>query len=180
MLNIPSSNEDLQSWRSRRANFAEELLLRGQEGWSSRLEIDVDDMIGAKGRKLEPTSDMWPDDLSPDDDWTPNEGAVRNGAAKDGIEFPGYIEEGWGHEGHFEQIAPLLSKLLARKADDAVKFLGKAVDRLREPVRTVAINHLYLDQDAEHTARCLGTSIETVVFLADIALDQLAEHISFE
>lgn len=136
-------------------------------------------MMGVAGNKLDFTGKLSTIDI--EDGQTPNSMVVQAGQEDNMDEpFPARIEAGWGHEGHKEQIIPLLGKLAARNAEEALVPIGKAVDELREPLRTVAIYCLYFDNGAEDTARSLGISVEAVEFLSDVALDILACHVNFK
>lgn len=169
--------DDLQDWRDRTSAF-----LRDQRRAFSEqrpIEIDVDDMIGAKGHRLDALNEaLGSGDL--EEGWSHNSLAVTEGAVNDGEPFPALQEEAFGHEGLVEQMQPLLGRLAAHRAEQALEPIGRAMHELREPIRTVTINHLFLNETAERTARRLGTSIETVEFLADVALDLLSSHISFD
>jgi|SRR5580704_13933132 hypothetical protein len=193
---VPTPAEDLAAWRKRTQTFIE--YRDGPRYWPDDapvdLEMDVDDMIGAKGRKLASTQAELDQAATANVNeetgehgplWTPNANVVRN-ATRDADEpFPETYEEGQGHEDHMDvTVKPLLGLIAGRIADESWQRLGAAIDGLREPVRSVAIHHLYLghgtQESAEKTARALGTSVETVTFLADIALDMLATHLRFE
>jgi hypothetical protein len=150
------------------------------------VEVDVDDLIGAKGEKQTPTDDevrhFGPDPTDPGY-ISPNGNLVNNA---DSEEFPFDMDIGWfapavqddGPEQLRKITESLLGRLAARKAAEAVMPLQYAVDALREPLRTVAINCLYLDVDSAKAARAFGTSVETIEFLTELALDQLAAHLT--
>ena len=167
-------NQAVEAWRARHEAF-----VNARHPRDHSLEIDVDDLVGAKGERLEPIAEDWlyefsSDPASPHYE-TPN--MVLVGNAEEFPEIPFYRdnpeEQTWAMA--TEQI---LGRLASRKVAVAIEPLKMAVNGLREPVRTVAINCLYLGASSEDAARCFGTSVETIEFLTDIALDQLAAHVN--
>jgi hypothetical protein len=145
------------------------------------VEVDVDDLIGAKGEKQTPTDDevrhFGPDPTDPGY-ISPNGNLVNNANSQ---VFPNDPLRGLSEDGpeDLRQVTgSLLSRLVTRKAAEAVMPLQYAVDALREPLRTVAINCLYWELDSAEAARACGTSVETIEFLTELALDQLAAHLT--
>lgn len=182
--NEASPDQDLQDWRERCAEF--ERMVHEPEG--DIVEIDVGDLIGAKGRVVPPPAEPAE---GAEDGVTHNFLVVREGLptvsgdsdrTRHG-QFPAVIEETIGRDAHIAIAAQLLSRLASRRASEIVDALGRAVNDLREPLRTVAIAGLYSGEPADspkELASWLGTSAETIEFVSEIALDQLAAHLHFD
>jgi len=151
-------------------------------------KLDVLDMMGAKGRSLEPPSpaDSGLSAQSIEDGITANSSIVSLGHSQYEIDrnptpFPVYIEEMEDTEGHAKFVESLIGKLASRKAREAIAPLGKAVDELREPIRTVAIACLYTPYNSkEEVAHAFGVPLELVEWLCDVALDSLATHVHID
>lgn len=178
----------VQAFWDRHEAFA--ALRDGETPTAQPPEIDVEGLMGTKGAKLSPTIvDYQLNHPEPDFTITPNHRLTVN---SDRRAFPLYNDQdNWytaavQEEGQAELLAVtagILGRLAARKtvADralpapmGAVEPLQQAIDELREPLRTVAINRLYYGVAPDEAARCFGTSVETIEFLTEVALDQVA------
>jgi hypothetical protein len=156
---------------------------RAYQQWGSDPEdptsrLDVADLIGSKGTTLEPS----------DDDW----GSYREAGGKDEALEPNAeitysaslflydADSGGGDDGMYEAGAAKILKLLAdRAAERASKSFRETLDQLMEPVRTVGICYLYHELPREEIARRLTISVETVDFLAEVALSHLDQLVEF-
>ncbi|HVX20776.1 MAG TPA: hypothetical protein VHB02_05465 [Acidimicrobiales bacterium] len=195
---MSESSQAVEDFWRRHQEFAHQLAtgmkLDGTKA-PEELEIDVDDLIGAKGEKLEPTPEMLvglgPDPRHPEaPELTPNSIVVVRGrpdsfphdpdnAELDGPPADDHVD--WGSREHLQEVtARIAGRMVTRKAGVLVEPLMQAASELREPLRTVAIAHLYNSHSTEEIARSLGTSVETIEFLAELALDQIAARIRVE
>lgn len=186
---------DLQAFRQRGHSFLQERLAERDlpEYVQRTLEIDARDLLGLKGHVQETGPwDVIPG--SPPDPSEPHYISWNMALTLNSSEFPDCAI----FQDDPEELRNATSRILAelgnyplRPGDDnrgmdreldldaAIDPLREAVDCLREPVRTVAINCLYMhDTSREETARVLGLSVETVQFLVDVAFDYLRARLS--
>lgn len=174
MSNETIPDQAVQAWRARHEAFAE--AMADTDVPSGHIAIDVNDLIGGKSQSLQPLPEDWPEDFSSDPSH-PNYLSPNQNLTYNAREFPGWLEEADPDE-CLRCSERLLGRLARRKAAEAWEPLKHALDGLREPIHTVAINCLFLGVDTEKAARAFGTSVETIEFLTDIALDQLEVHVS--
>jgi hypothetical protein len=178
--------DEVQAWRDRAAAYRHEVYEgHGFHGWDFT-ELDAYDMMGFNGAKLDPP----PQNLTPkqieDGEMSHNANAVEDARGDNNYDnewqpWRECIGEQWGGPyGIARHLKPLLGKLAAHTALEAVEPITKAMDELREPIRTVAINCLVFDKGVEEVASTFGLSLQTVEFLCDVALDLLASHIHFD
>jgi hypothetical protein len=162
-------SRDRQDYRERRERFAELMSILPVEP----LEIDVDDLIGAKGKQggLTPAERDEEREMPYDEGLAPT---LKSNLTSNSAEFLTTFNF---HEHFMRGGETILTHLLPRIVDDNQDSLAEIVDRMTEPVRTVAINCFYLGCDYETAARQLGTSIETIDFLAEVALDHVYQAI---
>lgn len=178
--------DDLIAWRNRTKTFLSyERPGHDRDSHGRRVEIDIDDLIGANGRKLAPTSEELGFFNPPDADGvgaerpidTPNQYALRTAT-----EIPTCVQTDFTAEERAQNVRALLGPVGARNAEQLVGPLEEALDRLKNPVRVVAFRYLYFGlgtpEAAEDTARELGTSVETVAFLGDVALDLIGSYLT--
>lgn len=136
--------------------------------------IDVADLIGAKGVKREPNKEDWYDweHMDQEPNLKPNPLTVETA-----LEF---LQDHETYEEYWETGAINILHMLARRqgpaAADSFRF---TVDQLMEPVRTVAVNCLFMEEPREAVARRLETSVETIDFLIEIALSHLEQLVEF-
>lgn len=176
----------LDAYRSRVQAFTDAMADEARRPYI--FEIDVLDLMGMRGEVQPTISEDWRD--FPRDPNDPNYLSPNMTIVQHGYEFPD-LDLWLDNEGEFEHATQNLLGRLAQHTvpaeadknrvdrpawlvDELKEPLKAAVDGLREPVRTVAINCLYLDFTPEHVARATGTPVEAVDFLIQVALDQLA------
>ncbi|HVX20671.1 MAG TPA: hypothetical protein VHB02_04925 [Acidimicrobiales bacterium] len=181
--------EDLAAWRGRTEAFLrieEPGYAHTADGWP--VEIDIDDMIGAKGRKLEPTQELR-DELNyvidqpgvhPDPPvTTPNHQLLHEA----GI-IPSFIRTDFDPPEWAEHVGAVLGPAAARQPEKYIDRLETVIAGLRNPLKVIAFHYLYVGKGtpeaAERVATEFGTSVETVAFLGDVALDIIEAHIRFE
>jgi hypothetical protein len=181
--------EDLAAWRERTGAF----LSIEDPGYAHTadgrpVEIDIDDMIGANGRKLEPTQEQR-DEVNPPDRGTgirpdPATNTPNSQKLYEASEFPSFIRTDFDRSDQADSVAAILGPAAARDPERYIDRLEAVIAQLRNPMQVVAFHYLYngrgTPEAAEYVATELGTSIETVAFLGDVALDIIAAHIRVE
>ena len=196
-MNVESSFPigSIESYRERVRAFVEARDDPSRRPESQDFEIDVYDLMGFRGEILESRPEDWPKEFSDDPD-DPNYLSPNMALTQNSEDFP-ELDLFNDNEGELELATErLLTRLkehtdqrvdsslasadepeIARRAKLTAEPLKQVVNKFREPIRTVAINCLYLDTTPEKAARAFGTSVETIDFLTQVALDQLAEHV---
>jgi hypothetical protein len=188
---LNTNNEALAAYRQRVQAFIE--TRDDVDKRPGGMEIDMPDLIGFKGEVHPPITEDWcgfSSDPTSRDYVTPNTILMNNSVNFPDemdlfIDNPGTLEEcsakaadhlkahvapkhAGQHEGH---PAEFLADI---PVEELLEPMQRAVNALREPLRTLAINCLYLDATPEEAARSFGLSVEAVSFLLDVAQDQLA------
>ena len=161
----------IHAYRQRCAEF-----VRIRDGYSERPEhfgIDVDDLIGATGEKLQPTPAdrvevMFGDPTTPE--YYLAKSRITDGASD-------YLSDTYLEEQYLEDTERVLGKLTTRMAEQFVEPMKQTIRNMREPLRTIAVSCIFQDEDPESIARALSTSVETIDFLTQVALDVLAASI---
>jgi hypothetical protein len=165
-------NPAVEAHRNRSAEY-----VNIRDGLAERPEhfgMDVADLIGAKGDKLQPTeadrvTRTFSDVASPSDFYW-----AKSRITDDAGDFLGDV---YLDEFYLECTQRVLGKLVTRKAEQFCEPLKQAVRSMREPLRTIAVSTIFQDEDPDSIARALSTSVETIDFLTQVALDFLATSI---
>jgi hypothetical protein len=132
---------------------------------AGRSEFDARALIGVTGEQLHPTelelqpSGIW--NITAKERMRIGTEDTLSGAEEDDVKVV--------------QSERVLGLLATRKAQDFIRPLFRKVASMREPMRTVATQCLLNDKDPTEVARLLELSIETVDWLAQTALDSLAD-----
>jgi DNA-directed RNA polymerase specialized sigma24 family protein len=151
--------------------FTEDAFVRRPGDAPGTERLDVDELVGAKGERRQPTEDDWRAwrDFGRSSIYEPNAlivSEVANLYEED--------EDDPGARRAFQYgAARILSRLALRLAPVAADAFRDCLDQLIEPVRTVSISCLILGIDHETVAGRLGTSVETIDFLVEVALSHL-------
>ncbi len=189
MTTESTSTKAVQAWRDRSAAYVRGLQ---QAGWNNDggtlTEIDVYDLLGVKG-KIPPT----PAELvteAEEGGETLNSWRLRFVASDPNLDpWLEKFEEADGTPPYMvERTRRLLGDgPLAGRAEDAVHPVCRILDGMREPLRTVGILSVYgvsfvshdhsTPPSTEELAGSLGTSVETMEWLRDVALDMLSAQV---
>lgn len=142
-------------------------------------EIDIDFLIGAKGQRQTPIDSDWPDFAGVPRD---SEDAVTYGVTPSTV-LTHNANEFITYDAELELLVPAvrstLGSLLDRLTLRAAEPFRQTIDQMMEPVRTIAINCLLWNIEPEDAARVFGTSVETIDFLVELALHELAGVVEF-
>jgi len=151
----------------------------GRVDRDEELTIDVNDLIGASGRPPHQTPEARRDLEHSMRSIGESSEINRNAEMTANTVDPEWIFK--DEDGSYSECPErLLGHILERKGEEVVKQMQQALIDLREPIRTVAINCLYLGATPEQAADAFGTSIETIIFLTDVALDQLTSRLHLD
>jgi hypothetical protein len=188
MTEFSRPDEAIQAWRDRSAAYVRGLQRDGWNDDGTRAEIDVYDLLGVKG-KIPPTPAELVTEAEAGEE-TPN--TYRLYFVMGDSDLNSWLEKVEEADGMPPYMVERTRRLLgdgplAGRAEEAVEPVCQILDGMREPLRTVGLLSVFgvsfvardrsIPPSPEELAGSFGTSVETMEWLRDVAMDMLSAQV---